>query len=61
MTDERTERAGVIALIFSFLFPIIGIICYFVNKDKVENASAYLYSALGGFILGLILNISTFS
>lgn len=55
MSEEGTERAGVLALIFSFLFPLIGIICYFVQKKTVENPSAYLYAALGGFVVGIIL------
>lgn len=52
--EEKTEKAGIVALIFSFLIPLVGIICYFVNKKTVENASAYLYCALGGFLLGLL-------
>ena len=58
MADEKTEKAGVFALICSFLFPLVGIICYFVNKKEVENASAYLYAALGGFVLGFILRLA---
>ncbi len=58
MAEEKTEKAGVVALIFSFLFPLIGIICYFVNKKEVENASAYLWAALGGFFLGIILRLA---
>jgi hypothetical protein len=58
MAEEKTEKAGVVALIFSFLFPLVGIICYFVNKKEVENASAYLWAALGGFVLGMILRFA---
>lgn len=58
MSEETTERAGVIALIFSFIIPLVGIICYFVQKKTVENPSAYLYAALGGFILGVILRMA---
>jgi membrane associated rhomboid family serine protease len=58
MAEEKTEKAGVVALIFSFLFPLIGIICYFVNKKEVENASAYLWAALGGFVMGIILRLA---
>lgn len=43
MAEEKSEKAGVFALICSFLIPLIGIICYFVNKNKVENASSYLF------------------
>ena len=55
--SENTEKAGTLALIVSFLFPLIGIICYFVQKKSVENPSAYLYAALGGFALGLIMRL----
>ncbi len=55
MSEENNEKAGVLALIFSFLFPLIGIICYFVQKKTVENPSAYLYAALGGFLVGIVL------
>lgn len=56
--EEKTEKAGVVALICSFLFPIVGVICYFVNKDKVVNAPNYLYAALGGFVIGLLIQFS---
>lgn len=55
MSSNSSKKAGVIALIFSFLFPILGIIIYFINRKTVVNSSAYLYAALGGFILGIIL------
>ncbi|SHK80530.1 hypothetical protein [Xylanibacter ruminicola] len=58
MEEERTERAGVLALIFSFLIPLVGIICYFSNKREVENASAYLWAALGGFVVGMLMRIA---
>lgn len=55
---QPQEKAGTVALIFSFIMPLIGIICYFENKKDVENPSAYLYAALGGFVLGIILHLS---
>ena len=58
MSEEITEKAGVLALICSFLFPLVGIVCYFAQKKSVENPSAYLYAALGGFILGVILRMA---
>ena len=58
MEEERTARAGVLALIFSFLIPLVGIICYFSNKREVENASAYLWAALGGFVVGMLMRIA---
>ena len=57
LMSESQERAGTIAIICSFLFPIVGLICYFVNKEKVENASAYIYSALGGIALGILFRV----
>lgn len=53
--EEKENKAGVFALICSVLFPIVGIICYFVNKKDVVNASAYLVAAGIGFFCGLIL------
>lgn len=53
---QPQEKAGTVALIFSFIMPLIGIICYFENKKDVENPSAYLYAALGGFVLSIILH-----
>ena len=53
--EEKENKAGVFALICSALFPIVGIICYFVNKKKVVNAGAYLVAAGIGFVFGLIL------
>ena len=58
MAEEKTEKAGVVALIFSFLIPLVGIICYFSNKKEVENTSAYLWAALGGFVLGFIMRLA---
>ena len=58
MAEEKTEKAGVVALIFSFLISLVGIICYFSNKKEVENTSAYLWAALGGFVLGFIMRLA---
>lgn len=59
MKSNSSKKAGVIALIFSFLFPIAGIIIYFINRKTVTNPSAYLFAALGGFIVGMIMRIIT--
>lgn len=58
MSEETSERAGIVALIFSFLLPIVGVICYFNNKGKVENPSSYLFAALAGFVIGLLLRFA---
>lgn len=49
------EEAGVLAIIASILFPLIGIIIYFVQRKSVKNPGAYLWGALAGFVVGLIL------
>ena len=63
MTEEintqqpQENNAGCIGIGFSVLFPIVGIILYFVQKKSVNNPSAYLYGALAGFAIGVILKI----
>ncbi len=52
---ENQNNAGCIGIGFSVLFPIVGIIMYFAQKNSVTNPSAYLYGALAGFFLGVIL------
>ena len=51
------ERASGFALVCSFIMPIVGVICYFVQKDNVENPNSYLKSAFWGFVLGILLNV----
>lgn len=58
---ENQNNAGCIGIGFSVLMPIVGIILYFVQKKSVTNPSAYLYAALTGFIIGLILRGMTAS
>lgn len=50
--NENQEKAGVFAVICSFLIPIVGVILYFVNKNKVSNPNAYLIAA--GISIGLV-------
>lgn len=50
--NENEEKAGVFAVIISALLPLVGVILYFVNKDKVQNPSAYLIAA--GLSVGLV-------
>lgn len=57
MTEEKTKKASVTGIIFSFLIPFIGLIKYFQDRNNVENPSAYLWAALGGFILAAIVNL----
>ena len=53
--NVEKESAGPFGLIVSALFPIIGVIIYFSQKNEVRNPGAYLIAALCGFVLGLIL------
>ena len=55
---EGTKNpSGTGARICSFLFPFVGVICYFVNKDKVSDPKTYLWCALWGFLIGVFLNL----
>lgn len=55
--NQKENTAGCFALGFSFLIPIVGVICYFAYKDKVVNPKSYLNAALAGFILSVFLNL----
>ena len=57
--EEVEEKAGCLGLGASFLFPIVGIICYFVKKDDVENPDSYLIAAAAGFALSILFNLLT--
>ena len=59
--NEDKEKAGCLGIGASFLIPIIGVIIYFSNKDKVENANAYLIAAGCGFAIGVILRLAAMS
>jgi hypothetical protein len=49
------EKASWLGIGCSFLIPIVGVVCYFVQKQKVENPNSYLVAALCGFIVNCIL------
>lgn len=51
------NRAPVWALIVSFIIPLIGLIFYFIKKDKEENPKAYLIVAAAGFVANVILGV----
>ena len=59
MANEMQEKgkAGILALICSFLFPIIGVIIYFVQRDKVVDSVKYLYAAGTGFVVSLLMGL----
>lgn len=52
------KNANIWLAIISFLIPIVGVVLFFVKKnDDAEAAKSYLYAAIAGFVLGLILAI----
>lgn len=53
---ENVKKAGVLALIMSFLLPIVGVILYFIKRKDVVDPNNYLYAAIAGFVVGLILS-----
>lgn len=57
MSKEKSE-AGCFGIGFSVIFPLGGIILYFVQRKSVSNPSAYLYGALVGFIINCIIKFS---
>ena len=57
--EVQKESAGCIGLGFSFFIPLVGIILYFTKKSKKFDASGYLYAAIVGFVIGIILRIVT--
>lgn len=54
---QEKGKAGIFALIFSFLFPVIGVIIYFVQRDKVVDSVKYLYVAGAGFVVSLLMGL----
>lgn len=54
---QEKGKAGIFALICSFLFPIVGVIIYFVQKDKVVDPVNYLYAAGAGFVVSLLMGM----
>ncbi len=53
------EKAGFIGLFISVVIPIVGIILYFVKKNKVANPGAYLLAAIIGIVFNyFMLNIA---
>ena len=54
MSNNNETNAGLVIL--SVLLPIVGYILYFSKKDETPNAAkSYLWSAIGGSIIGLLL------
>lgn len=55
--EDTLEEVGFGGKLISFLFPIVGVILYFVNKDDRKNPKDYLIWALIGFIIGVVCNM----
>ncbi|MBR1889668.1 MAG: hypothetical protein IJ816_03465 [Alloprevotella sp.] len=55
--QEPVESAGCLGIGASVLFPIVGIICYFVQKDTVRNPGAYLYGSLAGALIATFFHL----
>ena len=50
------KSANPILIILSILLPIIGYVLFFVKKDDEPTAAnQYLWSAIGGSVVGLLL------
>ncbi len=50
------KNVNPLVLIISVLLPLVGYILFFVKKENdPETASVYLWSAIAGSVIGLIL------
>jgi len=55
--EKDNEPLGVGLIILCVLFPLAGLILYFVHKkDSPNKATGACYAALGGMALGMFLN-----
>lgn len=58
--DRQKAKTSVGLVILSFLFPIVGIIIFFVKKKESKNpAKNYLIAALIGWLLNIIISLPT--
>lgn len=53
----QKDNAGCFGLAFSVFFPFVGVILYFIQKNSVNNPSAYLWAALVGLAISLFFNV----
>lgn len=54
--EQKLDKPNIGLDIVSFLFPIVGLILFFVKKGECPNsAKSYLICGICGFVLGLIL------
>ena len=53
---SKSNETNILLIILSVLFPLVGFVLYFVKKDdSQEVAKNYLYAAIAGFVVGLLL------
>ncbi len=48
-------KVGIRAVATSASIPIVGVILYFVKKEKVQDPQTYLKAAAVGFAIGIVL------
>ena len=53
--EAPEEKAGIGALVLSFLVPLVGFILCFAMRKKVSNPGAYAIAGGIGMILGAFL------
>ena len=53
----KENQVSTLEKVLSFLFPIIGIILYFINKNNVKDSSEYLKCSGIGFLIGVICQL----
>lgn len=51
---ESEQKPSFLGLIASFLIPIVGVMCYFAQRDRLQCPNGYLHAAFFGFILSII-------
>lgn len=57
--DEFVDEVGWIGLIASFLFPLLGIVMYWANRHTRKDCVQYVYSALIGIFIGIIIRMNS--
>ena len=54
---KNSNDMKTLLVILSFLFPIVGLIAYFVRKNDDDDAGIFLGAGVAGFITALIFMI----
>ncbi|MBR5847569.1 MAG: hypothetical protein IKY72_07225 [Bacteroidaceae bacterium] len=54
----NNDKTNVILVVLSVLLPLIGYILYFVKREDAPDAAKnYLYAAIAGSVVGLLLAV----